>query len=186
MDKIKTHKNVIIIICLIILTGVLVIGSTFSYFLKMDKEKTDATRVYTGTMGIVYIDGAEVHSPKLMPMEEPNTSDEEGAYRKRFRISTIGTLDQLISIKLDVSTNEFSDDMIRYAIFNDNGKKLVSDYINGTGNVELLSNLFLENETDNDFTLLIWLNENNQVQNNEQNRSLKGTIIIDSIQANYR
>ena len=119
-------------------------------------------------------------------MEEPNTSDEEGAYRKRFRISTIGTLDQLISIKLDVSTNEFSDDMIRYAIFNDNGKKLVSDYINGTGNVELLSNLFLENETDNDFTLLIWLNENNQVQNNEQNRSLKGTIIIDSIQANYR
>lgn len=162
---------------------VAITGATYAYLLATGNKNNDVI-VEAGTLSIKYIDGINVNNPKLYPRSEPNDiSDFANAYVKRFQVKSTGTLDQYISIYFDVTKNEFSSNIIKYAIYNVD-EKLNVGYINGVGQVKLINNAFLKSGDTASYVLLVWLDDNNKNQDIEKDKNISGTIIVDAIQYN--
>ena len=117
-------------------------------------------------------------------MHEPSFNETRNIYKKKFSVNSKGTLEQNVSISFEVSKNEFSTNSIKYSLYNDNGTKLSSGYVNN-GLVTLVDNqYFKENET-RDYILIIWLEENSKDQTKEQGKMLSGTIVVQSKQYGF-
>lgn len=159
-------------------------GLTFSYLNLVNSAEKDSTRIYAGRMDINFIQGQEVSTDILYPISEPSFNQIRNVYRNRFEISTIGTLEQMVSIKFETSLNEFSNNSIKYAIYSGSGNKLADGYINEPKSTLAENLYFTENET-REFVLIIWLDNSNQNQNSNQGKILKGTIVVESTQLIY-
>ena len=129
-----------------------------------------------------------VNNHDLIPRFKPkHINDTENAYKKEFIVKSTGSLDQYITIFFDVSNNEFSDNTLKYVVYEENkeeNKEVKSGYINGSGNIEIITNSFLKSGNSLRYTMIIWIEENNQLQDSEKNKNISGSFIIDAIQYN--
>ena len=180
MDK-KYNKGEKIGIIMYLLTMCFIgIGATFAY-LSVSQDEEDAAKVYAGRIDVNYIDGNEVSADLLYPISEPEFNNTKNVYRKKFGIRTEGTLEQLVSVDFQVTNTEFNNNSIKYALYTSEGRKLATGYINGGVN-NLTKNLYFKPTELKEYVLILWLDENGNDQNEEQNKKLAGTIIIDSVQ----
>ena len=122
----------------------MIIGATLAYFSLVGSQKEEGTVLYTGKLEINYIDGVYIKNPELIPMRTPNYNTYKGVYRNRFSVASSGTLEQTIDVELELSRNEFSPNVMRYAMFNENGQKITTGILPKEGKITLLSNIFLE------------------------------------------
>lgn len=179
-----SRREKLLIIFYLFMIFFLGLGITFSYFLLADSANKDSTKVYAGRLDVSYIQGNQVTTEVLYPMSEPNFDTYRDVYRNRFAVSTDGTLEQNVEIGFNITKNQFSNDMIRYALYTSDGTKISTGYLN-EGYVVLIDNLYFKEIESREFVLIIWLEEKPFEQAGEMGNKLFGKIIINSKQYGY-
>lgn len=184
-DKQKQIKrvNMYYIIILIISLVIMAIGLTIAYYTAVASQKEDGTKIYTGTLVISFTDGINIKNPLLIPRSNPSSiSDTDYLYTNTFKIESTGTLDQTLNVYLNITKNEFSEGTLKYKVYNSNGKQMKEGNIAKTGDTNILENTYLSAQDTGEFTLMIWLQETGIGQNEEQAKSLIGTMRAEAIQ----
>ena len=187
MEDSKRRKKDIFYLLLLFFTLItMIIGITFTSFLLLAKEDDDSTKVQTGTLAINYIDGQEIDTYALLPISEPNLNTKYSTYKKSFSISSSNsTLDQNISIYIDVTNNEFDNNALGFILYDANGNRISSGNIPSSGKVLLASNLELKTGENKSYTVLIWLQDNGKNQDYEQGKNFSGEFYITTKQIKY-
>lgn len=180
----QSKSNVFYLIVLILTMITLIVGISFTYYSLVSSAEEDSTILKTGTLKINYVDGKAVNIDKLVPINEPNLDTEKFVYKKYFSVSSTGTLDQNINIYFDVIQNDFDDNILGYSLYYENNK-LSSGVMPKTGRILLKDNHYLKNGSTNNYTMLIWLRENNENQDNQMDNVFKGGFYIDATQFRY-
>lgn len=181
----KSKKDIFYLILLILTMLTMVVGITFTYFSLLAKEKKDSTQIRTGTLAIDYIDGREIDTYLLLPITEPTLNSKYSVYKKKFSVSSKGTLAQNLDLYINVTENKFTDRALGFALYDEYGNKLSVGSIPKTGSVLMDSGLYLDSGAKRSFTVLIWLKENYQNQDYEQGRTFIGGFDITATQVKY-
>lgn len=162
------------------------ISTTLSYLSLVKSQKEEGTKLYTGKLEINYIDGVYIKNPELTPRGEPSYNTYDNVYRNSFIVSSSGTLNQTISIDMEITKNEFNDDSIKYMIFNSKGDKMASGSIKkALGKINLVNNLYLAYNGQAKYTLMLWYSSTGYDQLSEMGSSLYGKINVYSKQVKY-
>lgn len=186
MNNSKSRTDIFYFIVLILTLLIMIVGVTFTYFSLIASDEEDSTKVKTGTLAINYVDGSTVDTYALMPIGEPNLTTKYSVYKKNFSVKSTGTLDQTLNISMFVTENEFDDNILGYALYDNNGYKISKGNIPKEGKILLGSNIFLKSNEEKYFTVLIWLQENNKDQDYEMGNTFKGGFDITASQIKYK
>lgn len=188
MDSSRSKKNDIFYLILLVFTLITtIIGITFTSFMLFTTEKEDNTRVETGSIAINYIDGKDINTYALLPISEPNLNTKYSTYKKNFAITSSGsTIDQNFDIYIDVANNEFSNNALGFILYDANGNVVSRGTIPSSGRVLVASSISLKSNETLNYTLLIWLQDNNDNQDYEQGKSFTGGFYIDAQQIKYK
>ena len=188
MDSSRSKKNDIFYLILLVFTLItMIIGITFTSFMLFTTEKEDDTRVETGSIAINYIDGKDINTYALLPISEPNLNTKYSTYKKNFAITSSGsTIDQNFDIYIDVANNEFSNNALGFILYDANGNVVSRGTIPSSGRVLVASSISLKSNETLNYTLLIWLQDNNDNQDYEQGKSFTGGFYIDAQQIKYK
>lgn len=185
MEDSKKKTDIFYLVLLILTLITLVVGITFTYFSLFAKDKEDDAKVNTGVLSINYIDGSEINTYALLPIEEPDINTEASFYKKNFSITSDGTLNQYINIYLDVTENEFTNNALGYTLYDSKNRKVGSGSLPTDGRITLATNVYLESGEEKKYTILIWLKENYENQNYEQGNTFRGEFYITATQVKY-
>lgn len=185
MESSESKKSIFYMIVLILTLITMIIGATLAYFSLIASQKEEGTVLYTGKLEINYIDGVYIKNPILIPMKNPGYDTYENVYRNNFAISSSGTLNQTISVELEVTTNEFQSATLKFAIYNENGQRLSIGDVPKEGNVTLISDMYLESTGTAKYTLIIWIDDGNYNQNIDMGSIISGKLNIYSRQVRY-
>ena len=181
--KDHTSKKDFFYIVVLILTFITVIvGATFALYALIFKQGEGTSAVYTGTLSIEYLSGDIINCNLLYPTEKPSIDTEKNVYKNNFKVTNTGSLDSLIDIQIEINNNEFSNRTLMYTLYNIEQEELSQGYVEGKNTVSIAKNILLENNTTEEFILVIWINENGQDQNKEMKKNLTGLIKVDAAQ----
>lgn len=86
---------------------------------------------------------------------------------------------------IDVTKNEFAPSALGFILYDSDNNKIVKGWIPKVGKVLMSSNIYLKSGETKNFTVLIWLQENNQNQDYEQGNTFVGGFDIDARQIKY-
>ena len=162
---------------------IMISSITIAYFSMVASQEKDDTKLYTGSLIINFIDGNIINNPTLIPRDEPNNiNDINYVYINEFEVESAGTLDQNIDIYMEVLSNEFTNNTIRYKLFDNNGNEVSKGYVNGTGNIKIADTKYLEHGNKQKYTVMLWIQENGQNQDTEKGKDLKITLNVEAIQ----
>ena len=182
MESSDSKKSLFYMIVLVLTLIIMIIGATMAYFSLVASQKEEGTVLYTGKLEINYIDGTYIKNPELIPTKNPGYNTYKGVYRNSFSVASSGTLDQTIELELEVASNEFIEDAIKYAIFNSSGQKISTGTVPKEGKKTLSSNMYLAPTGTAKYTLIIWLDNTGYNQNDEMGKTIVGKINIHSKQ----
>lgn len=185
MESSESKKRIFYMTVLILTLITMIIGATLAYFSLIASQKEDGTVLYTGKLEINYIDGIYIKDPILIPMNTPTYETYDNVYRNSFSVASSGTLDQTIAVELEVSTNEFREDAIKYALYNQNGDRISIGNVQKEGIVTLAKDMYLKSTGTAKYTLIIWLEQKNYDQGFEMGHIISGKINIHSKQLKY-
>ena len=180
-EKKKMFNMIVLILTLIIM----IIGATMAYYNLIASQKEEGTMLYTGTLEISYLDGTYIKNPLLYPMLEVDYNTTKNVYRNRFSIKSSGTLDQTISIDLEVTKNEFQENALKYAVYNSEGTELDNGYVPKTGKINLASNVYLATKGTATYTVIIWWDYTDYDQKIDYGHEIKGKIVAYAKQIKY-
>ena len=182
MSSASGKKEFFYIVVLILTFITVVIGATYALYYWIFSQEEGSSAVYTGTLSIEYLSGDIISSHYLKPTYEPTIDTIDNIYRNNFRVTNTGSLDSLIDIVVKVNKNEFSDETIMYSLYDGDKEIINSGYMEGEDDIYLAKSVLLENSVTKEFILLVWLNENGELQNSEMKKNLMGRIRIDASQ----
>lgn len=185
MESSNEKKRIFYMFVLILTLITMIISATIAYFSFIGSQKEDGTVLYTGTLAINYIDGTYIKDPELFPRDNVDYSTTKNVYRNTFAITSSGTLDQTISVDLIVSRNDFNENALKYAIFNEQGGRMATGYVPQDGSVNLANNMYLESNDTTKYTLIIWLDNTGYNQNFEMGSAITGRISVYAKQIKY-
>ena len=185
--KSKSKNDMFYFILLILTMITMVVGVTFTYFSIVAKERDDKTRVQTGSLSINYIDGKEINTYALLPIGEPTLSTKYSVYKKSFSVKSDGSLDQTLDLYINVSESNFEKDALKFALYDSSNNKISTGYIPAVKGERVLmaSGVPLKSNNVESFTVLIWLQENNQNQDDQQGKTFVGGFDITANQVKY-
>lgn len=183
MESSESKKSLFYMIVLILTLITMIIGATLAYFKLVSSQKEEGTKLYTGKLEINYIDGVYVKNPELIPLNTPTYNTYDGVYRNSFSVASSGTLDQTISIEIEIGINEFSENTLKYILFNDKGEKITTGSLHKEGKKTIASNMFLSSNGTAKYTLIIWLS--NTSTNKEMGKRISAKFNIHSKQIRY-
>lgn len=185
MESSEEKKKIFYTIVLVLTLITMIIGATLAYFLLVDSQKEEGTKLYTGKLEINYIDGVYVHAPTLIPMSTPTYDTYDNVYRNSFSVASSGTLEQTISIELELEFNEFRANSLKYIMFNNKGQKISTGSVPKTGKITLASDMYLSAKGLATYTLIIWLDNVTFSQNEDMGKKVSGKLNIHSKQIRY-
>lgn len=185
MESSEEKKRIFYTIVLVLTLITMIIGATLAYFSLVASQKEEGTVLYTGKLEINYIDGVYIKNPELIPTKNPGYNTYKGVYRNNFAVSSSGTLDQTITLEFEIANNQFRANVIKYAIYNENGQKLSQGSVPKEGTITLASDMYLEATGTAKYTLIMWLDNTNYNQNSDMGYNISGKINIHSKQLRY-
>lgn len=184
----RSKKDIFYFILLILTMITMIIGVTFTYFGLVAQEKEDNTRIKAGSLSINYVDGMTIDTYALMPTEEPNLNTKYSVYKKKFTVTSDGTLDQMLDLYIKVTENTFTNNALKFALYDSTNSKIADGYIPNVENEKVLmaKDVYLKSNNSKNFTVLIWLQENNQNQDHEEGKYFIGGFEITATQMKYK
>lgn len=186
--KSKSKNDIFYFILLILTMITMVVGVTFTYYALIAKEKDDSTKLKAGSISINYIDGMAIDTHFLLPIDEPTLNTEYSVYKKKFSVKSDGTLDQTLDLYIKVTDNKFDNNALKYALYDSSNNKISTGYLPSAKGSKVLmaSGILLKSNNTKDFTVLIWLQENNQNQDSQQGKTFIGGFDITATQIKYQ
>lgn len=185
MESSESKKSLFYMIVLVLTLVIMIIGATMAYFSLLASQEEEGTVLYTGKLEINYIDGVYIRNPELIPIKNPTYNTYKGVYRNTFSVASSGTLEQTITLELEVANNEFIENAMKFAIYNKNGQRISTGTVPKEGKVTLASDMYLEATGTAQYTLMVWLDNTNYNQNSEMGKTITGKINIHSKQLRY-
>lgn len=174
----KNKKDIFYIVVLILTFIAVLVGAAFAAYYYLHSQEEGSSAVYTGTLQIEYLSGDIINCNLLYPALDPTYEETENVYKNNFKVTNTGSLDSTIDINAIINDNEFSDETLKYKLFNGEGDEIEQGSILGTGEQVLTSNIELASNEVENFTLIIWLKETGENQNEEMKKTLSGTLEI--------
>ena len=181
-DTNKPKRTFILIILLLTLI-VMIVSATLAYYLLLSSQKEEGTVLYTGYLQINYVDGVYVRNPDLYPVRNVYYETYDKVYRNNFSIVSSGTLNQTLSIDMEITKNEFSPNALMYAVYSSNKNELARGYLPQDGTVNLVDNVYLEYNGTATYTVIVWWQDDGTNQASEAGHVISGKIIAYSKQA---
>lgn len=183
-SKREINKSQIFYLIILILSIIIMISSlTIAYFSFVASQDKDDTKLYTGSLIINFIDGKVINNPDLIPRNEPvSITDLNCVYINEFEVESAGTLDQNIDIYMEVLTNEFANNTIKYKLFDNDGNQVSMGYVNGNNTIKIADSKFLEHGKKQKYIVMFWIQENGENQDSEKDKDLKITLNVEAIQ----
>ena len=182
----STEKKRLFYMIVLLLTLItMIIGATLAYLNLVGSQKEEGTVLYTGTLKINYIDGRYFDNPELLPMSNVSYNTKENVYRNDFAITSTGTLDQTISINMEITENGFAENSLKYIVYSENGNELATGYLPKTGQINLADNIFLGHGETAHYTIIIWWVNTGYNQNKEMGSVISGKINAYAKQVKY-
>ena len=182
MNSTTNKKDFFYIVVLLLTFITVIVGATFAVYTLLHKQKEGSSAVYTGTLSIEYLNGNIINFNQLYPIEKPSFDDTTHVYRNTFKVSNTGSLDSLLMMTININNNEFSNKTLMYTLYNSEKNELSEGYVEGKVTSTIANNIYLKNNSTEEFTLIIWLQENGENQNEEMKRNLTGYIKVDASQ----
>ncbi len=182
IESSSEKKRLFYMIVLILTLITMIIGATLAYLKLAGSQKEEGTVLYTGTVKINYIDGRYIENPELIPIKNVNYNTTNNVYRNNFAITSTGTLDQTITIFMDITNNEFNANSLKYLLYSESGNQLATGSLPKSGEVNLVSNVFLGHGETAKYTLIIWWESTDYNQNLEMGSTITGKITADAKQ----
>lgn len=181
MNTTANKKDFFYIVVLILTFITVILGATFALYSLIFSHEEGSSAVYTGNLSIEYLSGDIINCNFLKPTEEVNLESNTNVYKNNFRVTNSGTLDSLLSVILEINKNEFSNNTVMYSLY-DGEELLIEDFLHGNSEIILDNKILLKREDTKNFTLVIWLKENGENQNEEMRKNLIGQIRVDASQ----
>lgn len=185
IESSEGKKRIFYIVVLVLTLIVTIISTTIAYYSFVQSQKPESTELYTGKLEIDYIDGVYIRNPELWPKKTVDFNTKENVYRNNFAVTSSGTLDQTITIDLNMAYNEFKEGALKYKLYSEKGKELATGIVPKEGKTTIISNLYLAYNGTAKYTLIIWLGEMKYNQNTEMGKAMSGRIDIHSKQLKY-
>lgn len=182
MNNTANKKDIFYIVVLMLTFITVIVGATFALYAFIFSQKEGTSAVYTGTLSIEYLSGDIINCNLLYPTEKPDITAEKNVYKNNFRVTNTGSLDSIITIDIEINQNEFSNKTLKYSLYNKEETEVAEGYIEGKTTSTILSNTVLKNNETEDYTLVIWIDETGELQNEEMKKSLTGLIRVDAAQ----
>ena len=118
-------------------------------------------------------------------MASVNYNTKDKVYRNDFAIESTGTLDQTISIDMEIKENEFNENSLKYIVYSENGNQLATGYLPKTGKINLANNIFLAHGERARYTVIIWWVNSTNNQTDEMGSVISGKINAYAKQVKY-
>ena len=185
IEETNKKKKTFLMIVLLLTLITMIIGASLAFYSLISIQKKEGTVLYTGYLQINYVDGVYVKNPNLYPVKNVYYNTYDKVYRNTFSIVSSGTLNQTLSIKMDITKNEFSPNALRYAIYTTAGNELARGILPQSGEVNLVDNIYLESKGTATYTVIVWWQDNGANQANESGHAISGKITAYSKQAKY-
>ncbi len=182
MNGYSSRKDFFYIIILILTFITVIVGAAFALYSFIFSQPEGTSAVYTGTLSIEYLSGDIINCGFLYPVDNPTIDSEDNVYKNNFRVKNSGSLDTLLQIKVNITSNSFSDNVLRYTLYQVDGQEVANGYIAGEKSSIIADNVYLKNNEVENFILMIWLQETGNNQNNQMKKTLTGTIQVDASQ----
>ena len=182
MNTTADKKNFFYITILILTLVAVIVGAAFAIYNFLHSQEEGSSTVYTGTLSIEYLSGNIINLHDIFPINDPKFETEENVYKNKFQVSNTGTLDGILTVNMEITKNQFSEGSLKYKLFNSEGELLTTGIVPRSGNVEIANSILLESEKSVEFTLIIWLEETGENQNQEMRKELVGLIKADANQ----
>lgn len=183
MNNTANKKDIFYIIVLILTFITVVVGATFAIYVWFFSQEEGTSAVYTGTFSIEYLSGEKINFHLLYPTEKPTIDIEKNVYKNNFKVTNTGSLDgEITEIVIEISKNEFETKILRYSLYNKAKEEISEGYIEGSTEAIIARNLELKSNEQEEYTLLIWLEDNGKEQNKEMKKSFIGAIRVDAMQ----
>ena len=172
-------------IVLILTLITMIVSASLTLYSLISSQKKEGTVLYTGYLQINYVDGVYIKNPDLYPVKNVYYNTYDKVYRNTFSIVSSGTLNQTLSIKMDVTENEFSPNVLRYAVYTAAGNELARGILPQSGEVSLVDNVYLESKGTATYTVIVWWQDNGTNQAYEAGHVITGKITAYSKQTKY-
>lgn len=182
MNNTANKREFFYVVVLILTFITVIVGATFAIYALIHRQEEGTSAVFTGTFSIEYLSGEIIDFHYMEPMDVPDLTTTDNIYRNNFRVANKGSLDSAISVIIEMNKNEFSDQFVRYALYNGAEEMVADGYLEGNDDITLAGNIVLESGKIENFVLLIWLEENGEDQNSEMNKSLTGQVVVEALQ----
>ncbi len=182
MNSHTSRKDFFYVVILILTFITVIVGAAFALYSLIFSQKEGTSAVYTGTLSIEYLSGNIIDCNYLYPIDHPRVTDEKNVYKNHFRVRNTGSLDSLLQIQVDIHQNEFSNNTLMYSLYNSSEEELSAGFIEGKVSSIIANNIYLKNNSEEEFILVIWLKESGANQNSEMRKNLIGTIQVDASQ----
>ena len=186
MIESSDNKKKIFYFTVLILTLItMIVGAVFAIYSLLSSQKEEGTVLYTGKLEIDYKDGIYIKNPKLYPVTTVDYNTTNNVYRNCFTIESTGNLDMTMRIDLEITNNEFEENGLKYAVYNNTGKLLKSGYVVKSGTMNLADNVYLPVSGIATYTLIIWLDNKDYNQDFEFGKTITGKINVYGQQIKY-
>lgn len=185
IENSNEKKRLFYMIVLILTLITMIIGASLAYLKLVGSQKEEGTVLYTGTVKINYIDGKYVDDAELMPLTNVDYNTTQNVYRNNFAITSTGTLDQTISINMEIKNNEFKENSLKYVVYSEKGNQLATGFLPKSGTVNLANNIFLGHGETAHYTVIIWWVSTGSNQNDEMGSVISGKINAQATQIKY-
>lgn len=191
MNNTANKKDVFYIIVLILTFITVIVGATFAIYAFIFQQEEGTSAVYTGTLNIEYLSGEIISVGLLYPREKPNLDETHNVYKNNFKVTNTGSLDSVIEVFIDIKENQFSNKTLEYALYDEEGEEISTGYVEGRNSNSIANNIELKGYKINEdnkvyetktYTLLIWIRDNGENQNEEMKKILTGLIRVDAQQ----
>ena len=171
MNGTANKKEFFYIVVLILTFITVVVGATFALYSLIFKQEEGTSAVYTGTFSINYLDGDIIGRDKfLKPTEEvPNLETVDNVYRNEFGVESLGTLDGVISVNIEIKRNDFPDKDLMYALYDKEKEEAIADgslELEGKEEIKIADGIELDGGATKEFILFIWWKWNPGEQQN--------------------
>ena len=184
-EDINKRKKIFYLVVLFLTLVTMIIGATLAYYNLVSSQKKEGTSLYTGYLKIEYVDGTYIKNPTLYPVKNVYYETYQNVYRNTFSIVSSGTLNQTLVINMDVTTNEFSPNALKYAVYTNMGNEIKRGNVPQSGEFTLVDNIYLTYNGKATYTLIIWLEDNGKNQIAEASHLITGKIVAYSKQTKY-
>ncbi len=185
IESSKEKKRLFYMIVLLLTLITMIIGATLAYLNLVGSQKEEGTVLYTGTVRINYLDGKYIDNPELFPITNVNYNTKDKVYRNDFAIESTGTLDQTISIDMEIKENEFHENSLKYIVYSENGNQLATGNVPKKGQINIANNIFLGHGEKAQYTVIIWWVNTDYNQNDEMGSVISGKINAYAKQIKY-